>query len=573
MAKDNKRFDKRGSAEATDSKKDRKYGKRSKDTTKEDKRGKITDSSNDPTWYARNEQLLKDAANLPFNIMRGLDHTFMMDGTAKARVGTSRMGIGNIMAHVLFPTAGAPVDWNSPTNVAARNLYTWVRHMNSGHTNYDAPNYMMYVLSMASVYSFIEWCKRLYGIVGTASVYNRGIPRGLIRANGVDYSSLSNNIATFRTWLNLFIKRAATMAVPAQLPYFARAQFLYSSVYADATNPLAQYSMYVPFGFYKYNEPGTGANVGTLTVEPIASFGSLLGTDETAASITTDVWKGALASRIDQETGSTMSVQAIMNYGDDMLNRILWSEDFNIMSGDTLKAFGTEGLMKLYLITEDYGVVPTYNPEVLHQMHNMEHAMGVASSALTSFSINPNFGKISENVSTGPNNGALVMEGLMHKHPTSTVIGHHSAVDYAESILDFDLDSPTYGDVMVSTRLKCGFTQAVDGSNASEYLTLAGTEIAMYSQMWYGSGAGCVVFANSQTSEFVSARLAAFKLAPTCFRFSTLGAGNPMASSTIMTEVANFTFVAKSVLKRMNTVALLSLFDTPTIGFWKVGQN
>lgn len=114
-----------------------------------DKRECMGSKDNDPAWYALNPQLLKDAASFPYAWPLGLR---LNVGEYGANVNAG--SLPGIFAMHWVPTIGYSSDGTSPINVASVNIYTKVRHDNSGHANYDHADYMMYLMAMDSVYAF-----------------------------------------------------------------------------------------------------------------------------------------------------------------------------------------------------------------------------------------------------------------------------------------------------------------------------------------------------------------------------------------------------------------------------------
>lgn len=560
-------------------KKSKKDFKNKKSKTTSDARDEYYDSkdhTNDPAWYARNEQLLKDAANIPFNYMMGVDPDIVVTNRSGQGMTHVQSAPGIIQTYYVAPVFGNPQKWTDAMNVARRNLYTWVRHMNSGHTNYDAPNLMMYVMSMSSVYSFIEWCKRLYGFVGTASVFNRAMPAALVRANGVSYTDLSSNLADFRLWLNRFILKAATMAVPSKMPFYDRAQFLFSNLYADATNPRAQYSMFVPFYFHRYVEPlpGETSQIGTLQPVHLGPLPKSLITtrSEGVTNGYLDFDALPLTDSFDIAT-NVMSVADIMAYGEALLTPILTSEDFNVMSGDILKAFGVEGLKQLTTITEEFNVMPVYDLSVMHQIHNMDMiASGNTSSTSRSIvKINDTFGTIKE-ITSGTEIGALKLDNCYTTVTRSN--GSTPPTQGSQMLLDFDLDNPTAGDIMVATRLKATVSMAASGTSTSVYdyfVEHVGSEVVICACMYSGRS-GAIRYTNSNTPPLKVLGLSTdFRLGPVFYNKGVVAVQGP-TDFYLLSEIQNFTWTTTYTVEHMHDVALLSLFDVPVIGAWKVKQ-
>lgn len=306
-------------------------------------------SSNDPRWYAENEQLLKDSASFSYNYPLGARINL---GPNAGTVANST-SIPGVMAIYCTPSVGYSTDPNSPVNIAARNIYTFVRHANAGHTNYESTDLMLYLLAQDSCYSFIAHLKRLYGVMLTYSYTNRYYAMSVIQALGANFNDLDEHIADLRAYINSLVVRVGSMCVPASMSYMARHIWMYSGMYVDTpNNDKAQTYVYVPEAFYQFGLDNDGA--GCLYLQPLAK-------EQYTSQI-------ILPTPDNTVVGNTFA--QLKAYGDQLLAPILMNEDFNIMSGDILKAFGENGVYMIESLPENYIILPTYSEEVLNQINN-----------------------------------------------------------------------------------------------------------------------------------------------------------------------------------------------------------
>ena len=288
---------------------------------------------NDPSWYASSAQLLKDSASLSFNNPTGVKIDVGMDylgNTTKWPGGHSAPGV---MALTAWLCPGISKDNSSAVNIAARNIYSFVRHANSGHANYDAPDLMLYLLAMDNIYALYNWCKRLYGVMSSYSVYNRYQPEALVTAMGANFDDYLEHIADLRFYINSLCNKINTLAVPSVMPYFVRHSWLFSNIYTDGESEKAQAYLFKPRGFYKYVETEGQGKLNLLLLD-VSTFDKLRA------------------------------------YFNEILAAVVESEDMNIMSGDIRKAYGDSGLFTVTEVAEGYTIAPVYNEEVLSQIHN-----------------------------------------------------------------------------------------------------------------------------------------------------------------------------------------------------------
>lgn len=380
-------------------------------------------SSNDPAWYAANPILLRDAASYPFSFVTGAsnihDPSVWNDTNIETRPVLQVPGIASF--HI-YPTVGTAMNATDPINVASQSVYSFVRHANSGHSNYDPADLMIYIMAMANMYSFLVWCQRLYGYALTYDQRNRYIPKDLIRTNDVDADDLTNNLANFRFWINTLIAKMVSFAVPATMSVFSRMSFLYSDYYIEGTSIKEQLYQFVPDGFYKFGL--NDQSVGNLTWEPF-------------------------------DWSTPMTVQKVMEYGDAMFDAIWSQEDFGIMSGDILKAYG-DNIIKLSQIPESYSMVPKFDAMVLTQMKNADlvrvNASGISQSTTD--------GTVIQRLTPKPfvaddkfyGNNTLTLDGSAPKFNASMMC---ILKDY--NVLTVDTDQPTPDVVIEATRLKVAY--------------------------------------------------------------------------------------------------------------------
>jgi len=291
--------------------------------------------NNDWRWYAANPQLLRDTASYPYVYPLGNPIDYGPQG-----LDANKWALPGICTISVAPIIGYSDQVNSPINVASRSLYSALRHKNSGSWNYEAPDLMIMLMAMDSGYYMLEFLKRIYGVAMTASYTNRYYPKAVIESMYVDYDDIRRNLADFRAMINTFVVKLSSICVPATLPIMFKHQWLFKGLYLDQPIDKAQTYMFIPSGYYTYQLD-----------------------DDSAGMLK---W-----NRYDVKSKHTMAeLEAIMNSIVDPILSGVGTQDFNVISGDILKAF--EGnIVKLDVLTDDYRVFPEYRPEVLDQIQNL----------------------------------------------------------------------------------------------------------------------------------------------------------------------------------------------------------
>lgn len=302
--------------------------------------GETRSKPNDWHWYAQNEYLLKSSANMPYSWPLGMNLNL---GPNAPEV--NKGSVAGICVIHTSPTFGWSIDPNSPVNTAARMVYTFVRHENSGHTNYDSPDLMLYLLGVDSLYSFHAWMRRVYGTINLYAPENRYLSKPLVEAEGVDFENIKKNLADFNLYINHYATQISKFAVPVNMPYNAKHTWMYSGMYLDSDQPKAQTYFFNPHGFYKFELQN---EAGALKFKELLPIPTHYPTDER----------------------KLLTFQDIIAYGDEILAPISASEDFHIMSGDVLKAYKNTGCALPPMTDIGYKVAAVFDNTVLDQIQN-----------------------------------------------------------------------------------------------------------------------------------------------------------------------------------------------------------
>lgn len=495
--------------------------------------------TNDVSWYEQTPDLLRDAANLPFSNAAGVPFNRDVYFENVIRDTTEPLAIPGICVLTVIPAIGDNGQLNSPVNIASNALYSYVRHANSGSKNYDAPNLMMYCMAVAQVYSYINFLQRVYGTSQLYSHYNRYMPRTLLQAQSVDYDSVMNNLAQFRYGINMLIHKASSFACPANLTYFKRLAFLFSGLYAEGESIKDQLYMYVPEGFLTLVEADT-----------------------------TPGWalKYSYLYRGGSAANGYLTVNDLINYGQNLINPLIMSEDINIMSGDILKAYGAEGILGLQTMPEDYTVLPVTDLTVLEQFQNADFIGGdLFTSGYTFVKEDPNQNLLKCNAALSTSGG--VESGI------SQLVAHLNT-----HVLTTILTNPNPGDVIERTRMMFTCDTAYDDTTKTYTCNfLTGSEFAQRCFLWtYAAGAPAfvqvpqsVLITTSPTPSDVvqwlntHCMLENFKFHPAVHYFN--GEAAPAVWFNVAVDYDNFTTISNQTLTRMNEAALLSLFRVPSV--------
>lgn len=503
-----------------------------------------TTKHNDAAWYIKGAQMVLDAGRLAYAQPVGADIDL---GSTDYEINDYRllsdqyhghMRVPGVMELRYVPVIGNVVENSDPVNISMRNIYSFIRHANSGHTNYDAPDLMLYLLSMDSIYQFYAHMCRTYGLVRMYSQTNRHLPFTVFKAIGVDYEDIMTNMSDFRAYINTFAARISSFAVPNTMDYFTRHLWMASGIYMDSPSTKAQAYIFTPGILGKYNE-----------------------------------YDGA--GRMDYIP--TMALNREFKYsdfvamGNDMLNAIVASEDIGIMSGDILKAYTQDQLIKVLPIADDFTIIPAYSEEVLRQIQNATVFDGSISFRSDYY--------IYQDVDTN-----TLRSGVE--------LNVHNKLITGKRFMLSNVESPSPEEVMVDSRLSVlGSIRSTGSGSASQMpyyvidVTSMGSEviyggwihnidkdgvnfvsIPFETYSAYGNG---VDVGKGNLTDYVNmvSQITCFHNHPfiyAAFRLGTDLTAEPARLYTVG-DIDNYTVVDDIEIAKLHTAALLSLFHVPQI--------
>lgn len=484
---------------------------------------------NDPSWYGSSPKLLGDAGKISFNNPAGLPINLSPDLTADGLWNShlSSVRFPGIMTYDIVTGPGVSHDNSSAVNVAARNLYSYIRHANSGHANYDSPDLMLYLLAADNAYMWYAHLIRLYGTMMLYVTGNRYYPKALVAAQGFNFEDLIEHIADLRFVINRYVKQIGSLCVPAELSLFKRHNWLYSNYFLDEDTVKAHMYLFRPAGFHIYNET---AGAGKLDWVDYDKLGN-----QTAPT----PWK---------------DFEDIVHICNIITASLMESEDIGIMSGDILKAYGNDKLLTLSMIPEDFTVVPSYSPEVLTQIHNASIVSGTNHTSLN----------ITQDVETG----ALLWVPSAFANNAAQQVQFEAACS-ENKLIDMPMSDPTPDDVMVATRLMATGYESPYGD------ILCGTEfVSSASIVSYNSNGSLETKAienGGKTNSSLMAKMSMFHHHPTVYTVYYNG-GDPSSTNfsdpAIWVTLENYTNMSQSDLLKLHEVAVLSEFNVPQMGLY-----
>ena len=502
---------------------------------------------NDPSWYNLDKQLVKDVASVSFGQPLGsLTRSYTTAGNITKFPG--------LMCIHFIPTIGITGKTDTtPINVAAKNIYGYVRYANSGARNYEAVDLMLYLLAIDSAITQLQYAKTLYSVALTAKgenwYYGKAMLAKMLGGSSSGAEDILNNLAQFRTMINTFAVQLNSFYVPNTMPLYQRHAWLVSNIFKDHPVKKSQTYHFVPEVYYVYDDVKGKLN------PAFTPYSNL---------------------------GDNVSLSAIRTMFNNIITAFTTSEDIGIMSGDVLKAYGSNGVFFFESISEDYHVEATYSPEILSQINAATLVGSCDDGSIDDFGVDvyqDSSGNILMGNSTTKTNVITI--------PNITNPELSTSFQYNPLCINMYKDDVTPDDTMIATRLMAYISS---GTNGKRTVTICGTELCLYAHMQYFNSDqsaptedstacfwGMSFPVNEMTNSSVFFRTmqglkdySKFDWAPR-ISFSiqmTLSAPAITGHAFIYDsmDIANFAVISESDLAAMHGVAILSEFGVPLLG-------
>lgn len=331
--------------------------------------------TNDPSWYMQYPILLDSAGTYKFNTPVGMPINIGKD--------IPSLSVPGIMVLNTHVAPGIALDVDSPINVQARRLYTYMRASRSGSAAYDPSDVMTYLLAIDSAYCFYFAMKRMVGCVNRSDANNRYLPEHLVAALGFNYSEVQKNVANLTSYLQTYAARLSSFYVPSDMTFLMRHSTIFSNIYMDQASYKSQFYVYNPSGYYVYDELSTPNQPARLRY---SRFANLVNT-----------------------------VNDIYSMGESLIRPLVASGDINQISTDIYNAFNNRGLYTVADIPMYYMVAPVYDLEMLNQIQNAKIVGRVSKDEITQdvdagiLKFNPLVGKVSRTEQSIPITASTIL--------------------------------------------------------------------------------------------------------------------------------------------------------------------
>jgi hypothetical protein len=308
---------------------------------------------------------------------------------------------------------------------------------------------------------------------------------------------------------------------------------MYSGVFKDEDVEKSQMYLYVPDFLYMYNE-----NSGAGKLDPVP----------------------VIARDVLDSTGGLESANKFLATwyatGNALINRMVASEDINIMSGDIRKAYG-DNIWQIGLVPEDFVTVPIYSEEILDQIHN------TVFSGRYPMSDDP----------TNPGTYVPSIDSLTIYQDVLDPLEpikckpcfHYGLSPTITHFCDMADNEPTPERVLVATRnMIHGYTFADNVGTTIVALDSFGSDICLYGDIYsYSSGGSEQIdlLYDYQLNYIDVEKFTKFNKAPLVYKFDRNTTPCPLEE--VLGEIGDFIIMDYQDINKMHESALLSMLGVP----------
>lgn len=494
------------------------------------------------------------------------------EGTTVATAGVRLPGV---LVMEWVPSFGNSSASTDPASIAGKEFYGRVRAAYSGALDADAPDFMVYVGGLDSVFAYIGWLKRVYRTISTYSPDNLEMPDALMGAYGFDdpaqLSDFRNNKTRFWQGINELILMTRKFKCPAVMDLFNRHYWMSDNVYADAPSTRAQLFVFNLLAVYKtqqVTEAGTGSEqVQGLKLEAIPHV------------------KGSKDASI---------VDTLLNFGYDLVRAFdSWDSSYTI-SGYLQRAFDGVPSFTVAELLQDELITASFVPEVLSQIENarcvVPNGQGWGLAYGTTNARNPLYQMIQKAVVTQNTLANAVVSTVDFTLPVDSSDANQSSTASLLKVmpngvapaLNIHSEAPTIADSVIASRLQpvVEYDAATTATEIALHIT-GGTELILEMSIMYllnnkywrkdrisqVNMAGWKVTSTSMPVTWATNHmLEQFAYHPIVYDVTNTDSTN--ANKNVVypqTDVVNITKLSKDMLKNLHTICFYSELNSFSI--------
>lgn len=493
-------------------------------------------------WYSRYPNLLLAAGSIPYPYKPGMAvpignyKEFLSQGAAHV----VNSAIPGIMTINWIPSVGYSDDPTSPISIVGKEVYAKVREKFSGAIDADAPDFVIYLLALDAVFSYIASLKRIYRVLNAYSPENIFTPDGILYALGLNQTQVLDLRAhkmEFYQRINELVLMTRKFKCPRIMDLFNRHVWLNDHVYTDAPTVKSQFYIFKQTAWYQFSmEQAWNGAEGVLAGSLISTSLSIPGTGV---------------------------VDYLYTFGRNLIDALASSDDGYLISGYLMRAY--EGVPEFYVDELLMGevLIPKYNEEVLGEIENAHSIAPGVSRVNNAIYQDPSTNSIiSHPMAVYAQDGATARLGLDGIYPRYNSRSDNPTV--AETVVNSRL--MTYlepfgvGETAYSTKIVC-CTEIVTSfviteRNPDPVATVLYTNLVFHSETFLNFGGSYASSSIAQLARLIKATQ--WDWMPMVL---VICDNNTAEANVLMGDIHNITSSDMAALKNINTVCLYSLFN------------
>lgn len=365
-------------------------------------------------------------------------------------------GILRLLWAPSFGNSTLPTD---PASIAGKEFYGRVRASFSGSIDADAPDFVIYIGALDSVFTYIGWLKRVYRTLTTFTSDNFFLPDGLMAAYGFTQEEATQlRRDKVRLWqgINELILKSRKFKCPAVMDLFNRHYWMSDNVYADDASTRAQ--------LYVFNLAGVYA-LGDVT--------EVSGGETITGLVMTPLQHDSVS------VGEHAVCDSLIEFGDALLRAIDAWDDGYLISGYLQRAFDATPSFTVAELMQDEQLTSQFVPEVLTQIENSRTVIPPFTAVSENQTAWATDIKVTQNVLTNAVVSNVNMSfPLGTADPVATIVA--ALPNGLKPMLSIRNDQPSVTDSVIASRLHAYVALSIDSQAKRVNVNVtAGSEIPL----------------------------------------------------------------------------------------------
>lgn len=388
---------------------------------------------NDISWYAKFPELLTAAANLPFPYKPGMPDGLLV-GSVDGQ--NTSLRLPGVLAINWAPSIGKSQYASDPASLVAKQIYTQVRSVYSSELDADGPDFLVYLLCLDSIFSYLASLKRVYRLLSADNPFNYTVPEVALAATFSMAAPKDTRAALRRDRVKLYgainelIYMLNRFRCPAIMDYFNRHYWMNDNIFGDSASPNAQLYMFVQTAYYKWT-------LGDSTDDPVVKVGTAVLTTPPTLSVADPVGD-------------------LFAFGRSLIDALSDAGSSYTISGYLTRAFPDAPQFMVDLLGVDDKQDIVYSQEVLSQIENVR----VVGTAILS---NPAATTVTQHVAS---NSVIAPMTYNVINPSSPAAQNGVQIN---PFLNLHVESPSAAEVTVASRLHALAVYSSIGGSATNY--------------------------------------------------------------------------------------------------------